>query len=88
MNIPFFSKYGTKYAPSSGASAATDLDTVDPGNTGDFVSESIEAGTAVTGNNYGARNNYGGTTAFANSCGLIFQKELLVLLRQLVLKYR
>ena len=75
MNIPFFSKYGTKYAPSSGASASTDLDTVDPGNTGDFVSESIEAGTAVTGNNYGARNNYGGTTAFANSCGLIFQKE-------------
>ncbi len=30
MNTPFFSKYGTKYAPSSGASAATDLDTVDP----------------------------------------------------------
>ena len=39
MNVPFFSKYGTKYAPSSGASAATDLDTVDPGNTGSFVSE-------------------------------------------------
>ena len=75
MNIPFFSKYGTKYAPSSGASASTDLDTVDPGNTGDFVSESIENGTAVTGNNYGARNSYGAANAFANSCGLIFQKE-------------
>ena len=75
MNIPFFSKYGTKYAPSSGASAATDLATVDPGNTGDFVSESIETGTAATGNNYGVRNNYGANTAFANSCGLIFQKE-------------
>ena len=75
MNIPFFSKYGTKYAPSSGASASTDLATVDPGNTGDFVSESIEAGTAATGNNYGVRNNYGASTAFANSCGLIFQKE-------------
>ena len=75
MNIPFFSKYGTKYAPSSGASAATDLATVDPGNTGDFVSESIETGTAATGNNYGVRNNYGASTAFANSCGLIFQKE-------------
>ena len=75
MNIPFFSKYGTKYAPSSGASASTDLATVDPGNTGDFVSESIETGTAATGNNYGVRNNYGANTAFANSCGLIFQKE-------------
>ena len=75
MNIPFFSKYGTKYAPSSGASASTDLATVDPGNTGDFVSESIETGTAATGNNYGVRNNYGASTAFANSCGLIFQKE-------------
>ena len=75
MNIPFFSKYGTKYAPSSGASASTDLATVDPGNTGDFVSESIETGTAATANNYGVRNNYGANTAFANSCGLIFQKE-------------
>ena len=75
MNIPFFSKYGTKYAPASGASAATDLATVDPGNTGDFVSESIETGTAATANNYGVRNNYGASTAFANSCGLIFQKE-------------
>jgi hypothetical protein len=55
MNAPFFSKYGTKYAPSSGASAATDLDTVDPGNTGSFVSESIETATTVTGNNYGPR---------------------------------
>ena len=35
MNIPFFSKYGTKYAPSSGASAGTDPGaTIDPGNTG------------------------------------------------------
>jgi len=75
MNIPFFSKYGTKFAPSSGASAATDLDTVDPGNTGSFVAESIEAGTAATSNNYGVRNNYGAANAFANSCGLIFQKE-------------
>ena len=30
MNVPFFSKYGTKYAPASSPSAATDLDTVDP----------------------------------------------------------
>jgi len=75
MNTPFFSKYGTKYAPSSGASAATDLDTVDPGNTGSFVSESIETATTVTGNNYGARQNYGAASNFANTCGLIFQRE-------------
>ena len=75
MNTPFFSKYGTKYAPSSGASAATDLDTVDPGNTGSFVSESIETATTVTGNNYGPRQNYGAASNFANTCGLIFQRE-------------
>tara|TARA_R100001460_G_scaffold9826_2_gene23335 strand:- start:1307 stop:2476 length:1170 start_codon:yes stop_codon:yes gene_type:complete len=75
MNAPFFSKYGTKYAPSSGASAATDLDTVDPGNTGSFVSEAIETATTVTGNNYGARQNYGAASNFANTCGLIFQRE-------------
>ena len=75
MNAPFFSKYGTKYAPSSGASAATDLDTVDPGNTGSFVSEDIETATTVTGNNYGARQNYGAASNFANTCGLIFQRE-------------
>jgi len=75
MNVPFFSKYGTKYAPASGASAATDLDTVDPGNTGSFVSEAIETATAVTGNNYGPRQNYGAASNFANTCGLIFQRE-------------
>ena len=75
MNTPFFSKYGTKYAPSSGASAATDLDTVDPGNTGSFVSEGIETATTVTGNNYGPRQNYGAASNFANTCGLIFQRE-------------
>ena len=75
MNVPFFSKYGTKYAPNSGASAATDLDTVDPGNTGSFVSEAIETATTVTGNNYGPRQNYGAASNFANTCGLIFQRE-------------
>ena len=75
MNIPFFSKYGTKYAPASGASAGTDLATVDPGNTGSWVSEGIEAANTATANNYGARQNYGAATNFANSCGLIFQRE-------------
>ena len=72
MNIPFFSKYGTKYAPSSGANAGTDLATVDPGRTGDFVSVDTEdARASVTGIN----NNYGNSTDFANTCGLIFQRE-------------
>ena len=49
--------------------------TVDPGNTGSFVSEDIETATTVTGNNYGARQNYGAASNFANTCGLIFQRE-------------
>ena len=75
MNIPFFSKYGTKYAPNSGAAAGTDPATVDPGNTGSFVAEAIEAAETVTADTYGVRNDYGPATGFANSCGLIFQKE-------------
>ena len=72
MNIPFFSKYGTKYAPSSGASASSDLAVPTPGNTGDFVEVSTEdARASVTGIN----NNYGNTSNFANTCGLIFQRE-------------
>ena len=75
MNAPFFARYGTKYAPSSGASAANALDTIDPGNTGSFVSETIETATTVTGNNYGPRQNYGAASNFATTCGLIFQRE-------------
>ena len=71
MNIPFFSKYGTKYAPGS-PTAATDPATVDPGNTGSFVSEAIEDAAADVD---GINNEYGEETEFANSCGLIFQKE-------------
>ena len=76
MNVPFFSKYGTKYAPSSGTpDAGTDLATGDPGNTGSFVSEGIETANTVTGDNYGPRQNYGAASNFANTCGLIFQRE-------------
>jgi len=68
MNIPFFSKYGTKY----GTGSATNPGTTDPGNTGSFVSPAIEdAANDVTGIN----NEYGEETEFANSCGLIFQRE-------------
>ena len=72
MNVPFFSKYGTKYAPSSGAAAATDLDTVNPGNTGSFVDVATEDARASVA---GINNNYGNATDYANSCGLIFQRE-------------
>ena len=72
MNVPFFSKYGTKYAPGSSPTAATDPATADPGNTGSFVSEDIEdARNSVAGIN----GEYGQASSFANSCGLIFQKE-------------
>ena len=68
MNIPFFGSYGTKY----GTASATNPGVADPGNTGSFVAESAEDGRkSVTGLN----NNYGNATDFANSCGLIFQKE-------------
>ena len=71
MNVPFFSKYGTKYEPGS-PTAATDPATADPGNTGSFVSEDIEdARNSVAGIN----GEYGQASNFANSCGLIFQKE-------------
>jgi hypothetical protein len=68
MNIPFFSQYGTKY----GTGSATNPGITDPGNTGSFVSPAIEdAANDVTGIN----NEYGEETEFANSCGLIFQRE-------------
>ena len=68
MNIPFFGNYGTKY----GSASATNPGVADPGNTGSFIGEGAEDGRAsVTGIN----NNYGNGSDFANSCGLIFQKE-------------
>ncbi len=68
MNIPFFGSYGTKY----GSASATNPGVTSPGNVGSFVGESAEDGRAsVTGIN----NNYGNSSDFANSCGLIFQRE-------------
>ena len=65
MNIPFLGKYGTAYGGTTGVTA--------PGNTGDFVAESLEdASDAQTGIN----NDYGTAAQFGSkSCGLIFQKE-------------
>ena len=68
MNIPFMSKYGTKF----GSASATNPGVTSPGNIGSFVEAAIEDAAAdVTGIN----NEYGEETEFANSCGLIFQKE-------------
>ena len=68
MNIPFFSKYGTKY----GGDTAVIPNVTSPTNVGSFVGEAVEdAANDVTGIN----NEYGEETEFANSCGLIFQKE-------------
>ena len=77
MNIPFLSKYGTKYTPASGNDDTVDTNVADPGNTGDFVGAGIENGINkdASGGAAGIHNHYGTTANFANSCGLIFQKE-------------
>ena len=68
MNIPFFGSYGTKY----GSASATNPGITSPGNVGTFVSEAVEDAAAdVTGIN----NEYGEETEFANSCGIIGQRE-------------
>ena len=68
MNIPFFGRYGTTY----GTGSATNPGITDPGNTGSFVDVAMEdAANDVTGIN----NEYGEEDEFANSCGLIFQRE-------------
>jgi hypothetical protein len=71
MNIPFFGRFGTKYGTASG----TNPGVTDPGATGDFVEVAMEdetSGSSATK----TINSYGnGTSAFENSCGLIFQKE-------------
>jgi hypothetical protein len=74
MNIPFFGNYGAKYG---GTAGATNPATADPGNRGDFVGVQMEdAEDTDTGiqNDYGA-GGADADTNFANSCGLIFQRE-------------
>ncbi len=71
MNIPFFGRFGTKY----GTNSATNPGVTDPGATGDFVEVTMEDETAGSTSTKTV-NSYGnGTSAFENSCGLIFQKE-------------
>tara|TARA_R100000353_G_scaffold15316_1_gene14873 strand:+ start:696 stop:1847 length:1152 start_codon:yes stop_codon:yes gene_type:complete len=66
MNIPFFGKYGTIYGTTAGT---TDANVADPGNSGSFVGDAMADEHNIT------ENDYGQAAKFANSCGLIFQKE-------------
>ena len=68
MNIPFFGAYGTKY----GTAGAANPGVTSPGNVGSFVGESTEDARS---NQTGVNNNYGNVSDFANSCGLVFQRE-------------
>ena len=64
MNIPFLAKHGVAYGGTTGKTS--------PSKLGDHVGTAIADGRkSVTGLN----NNYGNSTDFAKSCGLIFQKE-------------
>ena len=60
MNVPHFGQFGANYSETGVTS---------PGNTGDFVEASMGNEHNITVNNYGEGSK------FANSCGLIFQKE-------------
>ena len=73
MNIPFFGKYGTSSDPNRAGYDSDD-------NFGSFVGATMEdmdqaanSGTPAGGQK--TTNNYGVAAKFANSCGLIFQKE-------------
>ena len=68
MNTPFFGAYGTKY----GSAGAANPGVTSPGNVGSFVGESTEDARS---NQTGINNNYGNVSDFANSCGLVFQRE-------------
>tara|TARA_Y100001973_G_scaffold7614_1_gene10503 strand:+ start:717 stop:1862 length:1146 start_codon:yes stop_codon:yes gene_type:complete len=64
MNVPFQAKHGVAYGGTTGETS--------PSNLGSFVGDALDDGrSSVTGLN----NNYGNSTDFAKSCGLIFQKE-------------
>jgi len=71
MNIPFLGKYGTD--PAENTSKSND-------NAGSFIGQAMDdmeqaanSGTPAGGQK--TVNNYGTAAKFANSCGLIFQKE-------------
>ena len=73
MNIPWFGTNGVKYG---GTAGATVPGTTDPGNTGSFIGDNmLDADANATPSGQKTVNEYGTAAEFANSCGLIFQKE-------------
>ena len=72
MNIPFFGKFGTR---NGGSASSTNPGTNGGDNQGDFVGEAMLDERAGTPANNKTVNTYGNSTEFAQSCGLIFQKE-------------
>ena len=64
MNIPFLGKHGVAYAGTTGETS--------PSNLGDNIGDALADGRASVS---GINNNYGNSTDFGKSCGLIFQKE-------------
>ena len=73
MNIPWFGANGVKYG---GTAGATVPGTPDPGNTGSFIGDNmLDADASATPSGQKTVNEYGTAAEFANSCGLIFQKE-------------
>ena len=67
MNIPFLGRYGTAYGGTTGKTSPT--------NPGDFISPDMEDAEQAAVGTAGIKNNYGADEKFANSCGLIFQRE-------------
>ena len=71
MNIPFLGKYGTD--PAQNTSKSNDNAGSFIGQTMDDMDAAANSGTPAGGQK--TTNNYGTAAKFANSCGLIFQKE-------------
>ena len=71
MNIPFLGKFGTKF----GTDAADNTGVTSPTNMSDLINPDVADDAAVSGANYGSRNDYGAANKFGHSCGLIFQRE-------------
>jgi hypothetical protein len=73
MNIPFFGKYGTSADPNRTGYDSKDNFGSHVGSTMEDMEQAANGGTPAGGQK--TTNNYGLAAKFANSCGLIFQKE-------------
>jgi hypothetical protein len=73
MNIPFFGKYGTSADPNRTGYDSKDNFGDHVGSTMEDMEQAANSGTPAGGQK--TTNNYGLAAKFANSCGLIFQKE-------------